>query len=280
MRRGKEEVNLSDDLGSDRAKGVKGFSEGKAGSRAFKKALSEILKSSNLEKICEEISRVPYAGTVGPLFSFLLATDPIIKWRAVFALGFVVSRMAEEEIESARVVMRRLMWQLNDESGGIGWGCPEAMGEIMARSEKMAEEYAHVLRSYSNEEGNFIEHEPLQEGVLWALGRLAGTRPAMVRPAGGDIFKFLKSKVISVRGLALWILSFLDEDLPKDRLEIVKRLCSDEGKFNIFVDGNLMDFTVGELARALLKRPGCPAIDRGAQQCLTFKTFNKDRIKI
>lgn len=25
-------------------------------------------------------------------------------------------------MDSARIVMRRLMWSLNDESGGIGWG--------------------------------------------------------------------------------------------------------------------------------------------------------------
>jgi len=53
-------------------------------------------------------------------------------------MGRVVSSLAEKDMESARVVMRRLMWNLNEESGGIGWGCPEAMGETMARSAPLA----------------------------------------------------------------------------------------------------------------------------------------------
>jgi len=40
--------------------------------------------------------------------------------------------------------MRRLMWNLNDESGGIGWGNPEAMGEILACHEALANEYAPI----------------------------------------------------------------------------------------------------------------------------------------
>ena len=59
-------------------------------------------------------------------------------------MGALVFSLAEQDMESARVVMRRLMWNLNDESGGIGWGSPEAMGEIMARHSGLAEEYSKI----------------------------------------------------------------------------------------------------------------------------------------
>jgi len=39
------------------------------------------------------------------------------------------------------------MWSLNDESGGIGWGAPEAMGAIMARHTGLADEYANICGS-------------------------------------------------------------------------------------------------------------------------------------
>jgi len=241
-------------LDNDLGEGAKAVREGKGGSRAFKQVVAEILKFGDLERIFEELSHIPYARMIGPLFSSLLATDPLVKWMAVSALGSVVSRMAEEEMESARVIMRRLMWQLNDESGGIGWGCPETMGEIMARSGALAGEYAHVLRSYAASEGNFIEYEPLQEGVLWALGRLAQIRPTLVRLAFGDIFNFVRSGTASVRGIALWALSFLDEGLSGDRVEIIRRLCSDDGNLSIFNEGVIKDFRVGELAGGLLRR--------------------------
>ena len=46
----------------------------------------------------------------------------MIKWHAVSALGAIVAALAEKEMESARIIMRRLMWSLNDESGSIGSG--------------------------------------------------------------------------------------------------------------------------------------------------------------
>ena len=64
-------------------------------------------------------------------------------------MGQVVSNLADTDMESARVIMRRLIWNLNDESGGIGWGSPEAMGDIMACHERLAGEYHRLLVSYA-----------------------------------------------------------------------------------------------------------------------------------
>ena len=76
--------------------------------------------------------------------------------------------------------MRRLMWMLNDESGGIGWGAPEAMAEAMACHPRLAEEYVRILLSYIREDGNFLEYEPLRRGALWGIGRLARVYPEML----------------------------------------------------------------------------------------------------
>jgi hypothetical protein len=96
-------------------------------------------------------------------------------------------------MESARVVMRRLMWNLNDESGGIGWGSPEAMGEITAGHGRLADEFAGILISYINPAGNFLEHELLQRGSLWGVGRLAHARPLLARPAVPFLPAFFES---------------------------------------------------------------------------------------
>ncbi|MBU2622772.1 MAG: HEAT repeat domain-containing protein, partial [Proteobacteria bacterium] len=102
-------------------------------------------------------------------------------------MGDVVSSVADADIESARVVMRRLMWNLNDESGGIGWGSPEAMGEIIARNMQLGEEFSRILISYINKDGNYLENEVLQQGVIWGIGRIAGVKPHLMR----DSFVFL-----------------------------------------------------------------------------------------
>jgi hypothetical protein len=117
---------------------------------------------------------------VSPLISLIQSPDETLRGRAVRALGRVVAALARENLESARVVMRRLMWSLNDESGGIGWGAPEAMGEIMAQSEPLAREYARILLSYVDENGNYLEYEPLRRGALEGIRRLSEVRPHLV----------------------------------------------------------------------------------------------------
>jgi hypothetical protein len=221
------------------------------GSRQLKKILPALLKNEEFEKSLEEICLMPARKVVNPLLSFFYNTDELVKWRAVTAMGVVVACLAHEDLESARIVMRRLMWNLNDESGGIGWGSPEAMGEIMARHDGLAREYACILVSYINEAGNFLEHEMLQRGVLWGLGRLAHTRPELVRDAAAYLCPFLRSKDADHRGLAAWVAGAIPSEMTKS---LLKHLVTDEARINIFINVNLVECTVGQLAVEALSR--------------------------
>ncbi len=221
------------------------------GSRQLKKILLPLLKKEEFEKSLEEICFMPARRVVNPLFSFFYSTDEWVKWRAVTAAGVVVARLAHKDLESARIVMRRLMWNLNDESGGIGWGSPEAMGEIMARHDGLAREYACILVSYINEAGNFLEHEMLQRGVLWGLGRLAHTRPELVQDASVYLPPFMQSKDAVHRGLAAWVAGAIPSEMTKS---LLKRLVTDKARINIFIRMNLVERTVGQLAAEALSQ--------------------------
>ena len=91
-------------------------------------------------------------------------------------MGLVMAGLAAADLESARVVLRRCMWNLNEESGGIGWGCAEAMGETLALCPALACEYGGLLLAYLDPNGNLIDHPALQAGVLWGVGRLLHRR--------------------------------------------------------------------------------------------------------
>jgi hypothetical protein len=221
------------------------------GNRQLKKKILELLDSDDLEKSLDEICQYPARKAVNPLFSFFYSTNELIKWRAITAMGAVVSNLAEQDMESARVVMRRLIWNLNDESGGIGWGSPEAMGEIMARHLRLAEEYAFLLVSYVNEQGNYMEHPILQRGVLWGLGRLAHSRPELVNPAAPFLLPFMRSQDAIHRGLAVWTAGVLDSELTKPLLQY---LSNDNAIIKIFIDMNLIEHTVGQLALEALSK--------------------------
>ena len=222
------------------------------GHRQLKKKILSLLGRNDLEKGIDEICQLPARKAVNPLFSFFYNTNELIKWRAITAMGAVVSGLADQDMESARVVMRRLIWNLNDESGGIGWGSPEAMGEIMARHAGMAEEYAFLLVSYVNEQGNYLEHPILQRGVLWGLGRLAHSRARLVNHAAPFLLPYMRSEDPYHRGLSAWTAGALDNELTKPLLQ---NLSDDKALINIFIDMNFIEVTVGQLAREALSKP-------------------------
>lgn len=221
--------------------------------RELKQRVRHCLGSGDFESALKELRRLPARKVINPLFSFLYDTNDQMKWRAVKAMGEVVAGLAEEDREAARVIMRRLMWNLNDESGGIGWGSAEAMGEILARNKGLATEYACILISYASEEGNFQEHEWMQRGVLWGIGRLAQVRPELAGSAIGPALEFLKSGDAPARGLAARILGFLRAEGSK---ALLKDLLKDEALFTTYVNGTLVRLAVKEAAQGALRAIG------------------------
>jgi len=226
---------------------------GKTSGREFKEKVLELVSSNNFEQDLVALCKLPARKVINPLFSFLLSTDSEIKWATVTAFGAVVSNLADQDMESARVIMRRLMWQLNDESGGIGWGCPEAMGEIVACHEGLSREYARALVSYIREDGNFLEHEPLQEGSLWGICRVAQVRPKLIRDAVPHLLSFLEARGATLRGLAVWALGLLGAREARSQME---RLANDDSKIEIYRDHKIKIYQVKNLAEEALKKIG------------------------
>ena len=226
------------DINTDRQKG-----------RDLKRRVLEILKSENLDQVLDELCRLPARQVVNSLFSSLCSSDEQTKWRAVTAMGTVVANLADEDIESARVIIRRLMWSLNDESGGIGWGAPEAIGEILACHEQLAREYANILTSYIKEDGNFLEHEPLQKGAMWGVARLAQVRPHLIQDTKSYLIQRLDSSDARVKGLAALTLCLLGAEEVRLQLEGLFR---DDAEIHLYLDRKMGVRRVCELAELAL----------------------------
>ena len=217
--------------------------------RRLKKEVLVLLMQEDFHQAMETLCSLPGRRVINPLFSFLCSMDPQIRWRAIQAIGAVVQNIAREDMESARVIMRRMIWNLNDESGGIGWGMPEAMGEVMAQHEGLAREYVMILKSYIRTDGNFLEHEPLQRGVLWGLGRLAQERPELVKTVIPHVQPFLSSENAVLRGLAVWMLGFFGGDQVGG---VLGELESDDTEVTLFLNGTERTYRISELARKAL----------------------------
>lgn len=180
----------------------------KAYGRKTKKQVGEILALDSRSQALDRLAQIPDAQLTGHLFSYFYNKEELIKFRSVTAMGELVARIAENSMEKARIILRRIMWNLNDESGGIGWGSPEAMGEILSKSPTLAREFKSILFSYLDYRGNHIEHEMLQRGVLWGIGTYLGTAPKDLTDVTREqLQEHLSSKDPVKRGYAVRALS-------------------------------------------------------------------------
>ena len=180
--------------------------------RILRRKISTILMAEDWEKQWNAFKvEHPTSKLISPLFSALFSLREEEHWHAVTCMGDVVYDLAVQNMESARIVLRRLMWSLNDESGGIGWGAPEAMGEITAKHKDLALEYGSILISFvlpSHGPDNYLEYAPLRQGAYWGVARLAQSRPHLVLPYQEDLERALdrehdpKTQLLICLGLA------------------------------------------------------------------------------
>jgi hypothetical protein len=229
-------------------------------SRTIKNEVLALLHGRDLASILTELRLYPAKDAVNVLFSAICRDDPHVRWLAISCMGETVARLAETKMEEARIVMRRFLWSLNEESGGIGWGVPEAMAEVMCRHAGLAGEYVHMLISYMREDGpeicqdgNYIEHPLLQRGLLWGVARLSGYRPRLLidKGAGADIPPYLRSEDATVRGLA----ALAAGNLYLTATEAVLRgLIEDATPLTLYWEGNFQPTTVGVLAQSALEQ--------------------------
>lgn len=152
---------------------------------------------------------------VGPLFSFL-PQAPCTMHRAAVALGCLTARLERDQPEAAKNILRRLMWHLNEESGNMGWGIPEAFGEILVASEPVARMFHRVLISYIIDLGrddNYCDNDILRRSCYWAIGRCAQERQELFLSARPWLRRGLTDQDAVCCGMAAWALGQLPRDL-------------------------------------------------------------------
>jgi methylated-DNA-[protein]-cysteine S-methyltransferase len=134
------------------------------------------------EELAEAVAREDGAALVrlarealGPVLRYLAgrlySDDEQAKWRSARALGVVAADHEIVSDERARDLLRRFFWALNDESGTVPYGVPEAIGEILAVRAELQAAFLPLLCAQLTEE-DMAQTGPIERGVIWALGRV------------------------------------------------------------------------------------------------------------
>jgi hypothetical protein len=227
-----------------------------------KRLITDLLRDSTPAQLSDNLLARPAREVINPLFSCLCHPQELVRWRAVTGFGVIVPTIADRKPEEARVIIRRFLWMLNDESGGIGWGVPQALAEVLAGSALLAREYLHMLVSYTLDDGpelfqhgNFLENEILQEGVLWGVCRVAPLYPDKLLDLGiaTSCGGYLSSGRSVIRGLACRLSGLLG--LDRYRIPLVG-LTDDQAELRLYEAGVMRDYRVMELAAEALQALG------------------------
>lgn len=221
--------------------------------RGVRQRLAALLDAGDLQLSLHELRKWPRRRVLRALLGSLCEGGEERKGRVVSVLGLLTAELAGDDMEEARELMRRLTWSLNEESGSSGWGAPQAMAEIMAVHEGLAEEYAHMLVSYMREDGNYLENPFLQRDLLRGVGRLSGARPDLMKKRGADLhlLAFLESTDRVVQGLAAWCAGILEVDAARPWLE---SLADEKTEIVLHRGQGLVKRSAGHLAREALDR--------------------------
>lgn len=179
-------------------------------------------------------------GGVRALVSLLYDPDELVRWRAVSALG----QLAGADPDLARPLVTRLLWTLNDESGGIGWMSAPALGEIGRCAPPLLREAVRVVVHY-------LDDPTLLSGVLWAIGRLAPAFPVETREVVPQIVRCCTSPDPAARANAARALGEIGDVRAREALE---RLGADDELARVYDEGELATRTVGDWARAATGR--------------------------
>jgi HEAT repeat protein len=201
----------------------------------------ELLAAFDLDAFGEWAARE--VGVRQALRSLVFDPDEVVRWRAIEALGRAARAQAGRDLEAVREQLRRTLWLMNDESGGLLWCGPQLMATTLANVPALAPEYVALL-------AGFLEEEPFRVGTRWAVWRLATVADPEVARLASDLVPSLTDPAAAVRGHAALALRALQPDVT---LAALAPLASDEAVFSVFDHrvGRLRSVTVG----AVVARP-------------------------
>lgn len=222
-------------------------------SRRARRAIQEALASQNWPQVLESLKEDLSRALVSQAVAALCAQDPTVRWRAAEAVGALTAALFKRDPQAARDVVRRLMWSLNEESGSIGWGAPEALAHIMAREPLLAEEFLPLFLSQIQEV--HLERIPpiLCQGFLWALLRLWEAYPEVVAGRGvpheSVLMCLLDSPRAEARAMAALALGRLR---ARGAAPCLRALLDDSSGFETLREGRITASTVADAARQAL----------------------------
>ncbi len=222
----------------------------------IKRTIQQALEQNDLDAVVSLVQQ--HRRALSQLVRIAYDKETLAGWRAIKAIGRVAKSLVKTDEEFLRVTIRKLLWSLCDESGGIGWAAPEILGEIVsADPEKFSDIVPLIAEVYE------IEEVVFRPGVIYALIRIAEAVPELVVNYQKIIIKSLvdNDPLIRIYSLdlvrLLWPVACQKNQWSKEyQIKIVNainNMVNDIKVAWIYKNNSFIDREVGETANNILK---------------------------
>jgi hypothetical protein len=174
--------------------------------------------------------------------------ETLVGRRAIEAIGMIARDRSDADHPVFRELIRKLLWSLSDESGGIGWSAPEILGEIVSADTEHFHDIVPLIAQVFT-----IEERVFRAGVLYALWRIAQADPGASQAYLHLAIQGLYDPEPLVRVYGLMMLDALKGVLTPDQERAVRvhkdKLADDNAEVWLYESGAFQNHTVGEIAQ-------------------------------
>ncbi len=223
----------------------------------MKKLILHSLEANKLDDVVSLVQKD--RKTLSLLIRMAYDKETLVGWRAIKAVGSVAKAVAGENHEFLRIAVRKLLWSLSDESGGIGWAAPELLGEIVSSDpEGFADIIPLIAEVYD------IEEQTFRPGVMYALKRIAEISPELIASYQKVIIRSLVDTNPLVRIYAMELIGLLwtvackkniwSNEYQKKVQRVVDNIKNDKGVAWVYHNNDFIDIEVGYAASILANK--------------------------
>lgn len=206
--------------------------------------VNNYLKKRDYEGLIELNKRHRHVWRI--LQSNMYHTDDILRWYTIEAVAaFMRRRWDNGEKEKVRDYLRRLIWSITDESGGIGWSASQTIAEIVAAIPELSEPWV------SNMVDRAFKEPALVKSGLWGIGRLGENARKPTELFNNLVLASFDTDDIETLGLATWALG---EVRLHAALPHINALINEENPVRIYVSPRIHERPLSDWAKDAVKR--------------------------
>jgi hypothetical protein len=223
--------------------------------RDLKNTVRKFLEANDLQSVVSLVNE--NRRVLSHLIRMAYDKETLVGWRAIKAIGFAARSLMDTDYDFLRETIRKLLWSLSDESGGIGWAAPEILGEIVSADPDRFGDIIPLLVEVFD-----IEEKVFRPGVMYALSRVAETAPEKIAPYGDIVIASLEDEnpLLQVYALELverlqvkGLTSIFGVECGNKITNVINGIINNRNVAWIYLDNDFKGLEVGEMSKNISK---------------------------